>query len=513
MNTDTYQNALESTKDSIEDVNNAIGFSLGSLTLEKLITSAITLVICILVIWIVMRIARRISAHSRLSESLSRFILKVLKIALEFMAILIVADSLGFNVTALLAVFSLLGLALSLSVQNCLSNAMSGITILLTRPFEDGDFIEAGDVSGTVRDIGLIYTQLCTLDNKDIYVPNSDLSASKIINYNREPQRRVDLTFGADYTCRPEQVKAALHNAVSLVPGILCWIALTNPTATEIFEISEQFGIEVDDLRAPLDEEERSRIEVEDNYTLILADVPTIEERNEKDWYVTIPLGIIVTQKMIFTICLEDTQVLTRFMEGRVRNFFTYMKTRFILQILYRNASMYLRYLRIIDKKSEQIEEKLHLSTRNQELMELLELEKSLVYFTTSLKSNEMVLEKLLKVESIKKYPEDTELLEDVIVENKQAIEMANIYSGILSSMMGTFASVISNNLNIVMKALALITIVMSIPTIVFSAYGMNVSAAGMPLSKTPWGFLLIIILSVVVSIIAGAFLSKKKFF
>ena len=208
MNTDTYQNALESTKDSIEDVNNAIGFSLGSLTLEKLITSAITLVICVLVIWLVMRVARRISAHSRLSESLSRFIL-------------IVADSLGFNVTALLAVFSLLGLALSLSVQNCLSNAMSGITILLTRPFEDGDFIEAGDVSGTVKDIGLIYTQLCTLDNKDIYVPNSDLSASKIVNYNRESQRRVDLTFGADYTCRPEQVKAALHNAVSLVPGIL----------------------------------------------------------------------------------------------------------------------------------------------------------------------------------------------------------------------------------------------------------------------------------------------------
>lgn len=221
LNTDTYQSALESTKDSIEDVNKAIGFSLGSLTLEKLITSAITLVICIVCIWIIMRIARRISSHSRLSESLSRFILKVLKITLEFMAILIVADSLGFNVTALLAVFSLLGLALSLSVQNCLSNAMSGIIILLTRPFEDGDFIEAGNVSGTVRDIGLIYTQLCTIDNKDIYVPNSDLSASKIVNYNREPQRRVDLTFGADYTCRPEQVKAALHNAVSLVAGIL----------------------------------------------------------------------------------------------------------------------------------------------------------------------------------------------------------------------------------------------------------------------------------------------------
>lgn len=306
-------------------------------------------------------------------------------------------------------------------------------------------------------------------------------------------------------------IDGAIHEIQEPQEG--CWIALTNPTATEIFEISEQFGIEVDDLRAPLDEEERSRIEVEDNYTLILADVPAIEERNEKDWYVTIPLGIIVTQKMIFTVCLEDTQVLTRFMEGRVRNFFTYMKTRFILQILHRNASMYLRYLRIIDKKSEQIEEKLHLSTRNQELMELLELEKSLVYFTTSLRSNEMVLEKLLKVESIKKYPEDTELLEDVIIENKQAIEMANIYSGILSSMMGTFASVISNNLNIVMKVLAVITIVMSIPTIVFSAYGMNLSAAGMPFSRTPWGFLIVIILSVVASIIAAIFLSRKKFF
>lgn len=292
-----------------------------------------------------------------------------------------------------------------------------------------------------------------------------------------------------------------------------CWIALTNPTATEIFEISEQFQIEVDDLRAPLDEEERSRIEVEDDYTLILVDVPMIEERNDKDWYGTIPLGIIVTDKMIFTICLEDTQVLTRFMEGRVRNFFTYMKTRFILQILYRNASMYLRYLRIIDKKSEQVEEKLHLSPRNQELIELLELEKSLVYFTTSLRSNEAVLEKLIKVESIKKYPEDTELLEDVIIENTQAIEMANIYSGILRSMMDAFASVISNNLNDVMKILSVITIVMSIPTIIFSAYGMNLNAAGMPFSGTQWGFLIVILISIALSVIAAIVLSKKKYF
>ena len=167
-------------------------------------------------------------------------------------------------------------------------------------------------------------------------------------------------------------IEGAIHQIQE--PQEDCWIAMTNPTATEIFEMSERFGIEVDDLRAPLDEEERSRIEVEDNYTLILVDVPMIEERNDKDWYGTIPLGIIVTKKMIFTVCLEDTQVLTRFMEGRVRNFFTYMKTRFILQILYRNATMYLHYLRIIDKKSEQVEEKLHMSTRNQELMELFQV-------------------------------------------------------------------------------------------------------------------------------------------
>ncbi|CDA04273.1 corA-like protein [Blautia sp. CAG:257] len=305
--------------------------------------------------------------------------------------------------------------------------------------------------------------------------------------------------------------EGAIHEIQEPQDG--CWIALTNPTATEIFEISEQFQIEVDDLRAPLDEEERSRIEVEDDYTLILVDVPMIEERNDKDWYGTIPLGIIVTDKMIFTICLEDTQVLTRFMEGRVRNFFTYMKTRFILQILYRNASMYLRYLRIIDKKSEQVEEKLHLSPRNQELIELLELEKSLVYFTTSLRSNEAVLEKLIKVESIKKYPEDTELLEDVIIENTQAIEMANIYRGILRSMMDAFASVISNNLNDVMKILSVITIVMSIPTIIFSAYGMNLNAAGMPFSGTQWGFLIVILISIALSVIAAIVLSKKKYF
>ena len=291
------------------------------------------------------------------------------------------------------------------------------------------------------------------------------------------------------------------------------WIALIDPTATELVEIAEKYGIDVDHLRAPLDEEERSRIEVEDNYTLILVDIPVIEERNEKDWFGTVPLGIIISEDMIFTVCLEETPVLDAFMDGRVRNFFTYKKTRFILQILYRNASMYLHYLRILDKKSELMEQKLHGSPKNQEIIELLEMQKSLVYFTTSLRVNEVVLEKLLKVDSIKKYPEDTDLLEDVITENKQAIEMAHVYTGILNSMMDTFSSVISNNVNGVMKFLTTITIVMAIPTMVFSAYGMNLNLNGIPFSGSHDGFLIVILISLALSLVVALICSKKDLF
>lgn len=292
-----------------------------------------------------------------------------------------------------------------------------------------------------------------------------------------------------------------------------CWIALTNPTAEELREVAEQCKVALDDLRAPLDEEERSRIEVEDDYTLILVDIPIIEERNDKDWYGTIPLAIIVCESSIITVCLEETPVLTAFMDGRVRNFYSYMKTRFIFQILYRNATLYLNYLRIIDRRSDSIEQKLHEATRNRELIELLELEKSLVFFTTSLKSNEIVLEKLLKSNAIKKYPEDEDLIEDVIVENKQAIEMASIYSGILNGTMDTFASVISNNQNSVMKFLATITIVLSIPTMIASFYGMNVNSAGMPFANSPWGFPIVIGISIIISMIMVLVFRKKDFF
>lgn len=294
-------------------------------------------------------------------------------------------------------------------------------------------------------------------------------------------------------------------------PG--CWVAMTNPTAEELHEVATRYDIDATDMRAPLDEEERSRIDVEDNYTLILVDIPTIEERNEKDWYGTIPLSIVLCNDTIITVCLEDTPVLTAFMDGRVRNFYTHMKTRFIFQILYRNATLYLNYLRIIDRRSDSIEQKLHEATRNKELIELLELEKSLVFFTTSLKANEIVLEKLLKFSAIKKYQEDEDLIEDVIVENKQAIEMANIYSGILNGTMDTFASVISNNQNSVMKFLTTITIVLSIPTMIASFYGMNVKSFSMPFADSEWGFPIVIGISLIISLIIAFIFRKKDLF
>lgn len=292
-----------------------------------------------------------------------------------------------------------------------------------------------------------------------------------------------------------------------------CWVAMTNPSAEELKEVSERYHIDADDLRAALDEDERSRIEEEDGYSLVIVDVPMIEERNDKDWYGTIPMSIIKCDDAIITVCLEDTQVLTAFMDGRVRDFYTYMKTRFIFQILYRNATLYLNYLRIIDRRSDVVEQKMHESTRNSELIELLELEKSLVFFTTSLKGNELVLERLLKSGNIKRYPEDEDLIEDAITENRQAIEMANIYSGILTGTMDTFASIISNNQNMVMKFLTTVTIVLSVPTMIASFYGMNVNLNGMPFAGSKWGFLIVIGISVLISGIVALIFRKKDLF
>ncbi|WP_069998924.1 magnesium transporter CorA family protein [Cellulosilyticum sp. I15G10I2] len=288
------------------------------------------------------------------------------------------------------------------------------------------------------------------------------------------------------------------------------WVNLINPTPQEINEISDEFNIEVNHILSALDEEERARIEVDDNCTVIIVDVPIKEREEGLGAYATIPMTIIIGDKFIITTCLKNVQLLDDFSSGKIKSFFTFKKTRFILQLLYKNASYYLQYLRYIDRMSHRIEHELHKSLKNKELIQLLDLEKSLVYFTTSLRSNEVVLEKMMRMENIKQYPEDQELLEDVIIENKQAIEMANIYSNILSGTMDAFASVISNNLNIVMKTLTSITIVMSIPTMIASFWGMNVKV---PLEGNPYAFGLIIVISIVITIILTLFMVKRKLF
>jgi len=286
------------------------------------------------------------------------------------------------------------------------------------------------------------------------------------------------------------------------------WVNLINPTEEEINKVSSAMNVEADFLKAALDEEERARIESEDGQTLIIVDTPILEKENQM-LYTTIPLAMIIIKHAIITVCLKEDTLLNDFKNNKVKSFLTQYKTRFVLQILYRNATRYLQYLKHIDKTSFRIEQDLHKSMKNKELIQMLKLEKSLVYFSTALKSNEIVLEKLLKFEYLKNYPEDTELLEDVIVENKQAIEMSNIYSSILSGTMDAFASVISNNLNIVMKFLTSVTIVMAIPTMISSFFGMNV-----PIPLTSGGaFWIIIAISVVMCLLTGFVLYKKKLF
>lgn len=288
------------------------------------------------------------------------------------------------------------------------------------------------------------------------------------------------------------------------------WINLVNPTEEEVQHVSESLNLDSDYIKAALDEEESSRIETDEGCTLIVVDIPLSEANGKSSKFITIPLGIIINEKHIITVCLKENQITKEFKEKKTKGFYTFKKTRFFLQILYKNATKYLLYLKQIDKLSHLIENKLHKSTKNKELIQLLELEKSLVYFSTSLRANEVVLEKMLRTESIKSYPDDAELLEDTIIENKQAIEMARIYSDILSGTMDAFASVISNNLNIVMKFLASVTIVMAIPTMIASYFGMNVQV---PMANNPFAFPIIITISVTLCAAAALFMARKKMF
>ena len=295
-------------------------------------------------------------------------------------------------------------------------------------------------------------------------------------------------------------------------PG--AWINLVNPSQEESVRLSEQFNIDITDLRAPLDLEETSRIAVEDNYTLIIVDVPTYEERNNKSYYVTIPLGIIVTENAVITTCLQELTLFANFFNRRVKNFYTFMKTRFVFQLLYRNAELFLTALRSIDRQSDRIEAELENATRNEQLIDMMELEKSIVYLKASLKFNERSVKKLSSSNSsLKKYIEDEDLLEDTLIETQQAIEMAGIYENVLNAMTETTASIINNNQNTIMKTLALMTMILDIPTVIFSAYGMNFQNDWLPLNGLPHAFWYIVFIAASMSAAVVIYFFRKKWF
>ena len=264
------------------------------------------------------------------------------------------------------------------------------------------------------------------------------------------------------------------------------WTCAVNPDPTEIAALIEEYGLESDFVYAALDEEESSRIENEDGNVLMMIDTPVVERKEDGSMsYSTVPLGIIIVPDQVITVSLRSNLIMEEFAQGMVKNTQTNLKTQFVLRIMLRVAGRYLQFLKQIDKISGGIEKKLRHSLKNKELIQMLELRKSLVYFSTSLKGNLVTLEKLTRGRYVKLYEEDQDLLDDVLIEVRQALEMSETYLDILSGTMDAFASLISNNLNVVMKVLAAITIVFSVPNVIAGIYGMNVP--GLPMAEYWW--------------------------
>jgi len=278
------------------------------------------------------------------------------------------------------------------------------------------------------------------------------------------------------------------------VPG--CWINVVDPSLQER-NYMVSLGVPQDYLTYSLDPDERARTE-RDGSVLILLRVPDYQGENADIPFTTITLGIILTGEFLITVCKREIDILDKFSSGLSRGFSTSKHYRFVLQILLATASDYLAHLRQITRKVDVLEDQLQLSTRNKEVLGLLKYQKSLTVFTTALKSNELMLKRLQQNAGFKTFPEDEDLLEDVLTETQQAIEMTNIESNILSSMMDAFASIISNNLNGVMKFLASITIILSLPTMIASFYGMNVQ---LPLANHFLAFPITLLLSFAVTL------------
>lgn len=284
-----------------------------------------------------------------------------------------------------------------------------------------------------------------------------------------------------------------------------CWIYIINPSISELEYISKEFNIDINNLMSTLDKEERSRLESEDTYNMVIIDVPTDESDINSYTYSTIPLSIFLLENTLITISSVESEILNSFLKNKIKNFSTMKKSRFLFQILQQNAFQYLKYLRQIDNLTTKIEKNIYNSVKNRELIQILNLEKSLIYFSTSLKANEMVLNKIIRTKSIEKFEDDEDLLDDVLMDNKQALEMSNIYGDILSRIMDAFSSIISNNQNRVMSILTSVTLIMSIFTIISGFFGMNV--LGIPFYNHKYGFSIVIMISILVAIIASIFI------
>lgn len=287
------------------------------------------------------------------------------------------------------------------------------------------------------------------------------------------------------------------------------WINMVAPTEEEIKKVCKNVNIEEDFIRYALDYEEKARIDYEedDNTILFIIDVPVIEVESGNKVYSTMPIGIIFVRDDYFiTVSLTDNYIIQEL--EKKKNVITYKKSRLLLQIFYSNSERFLSLLKRLNKETEVAEGVLKNSMKNKELLKLLSLKKSLVYFTTSLKSNEVVMEKTLRGNLIKLYEEDEDILDDAIIENKQAIEMSRIYSDILTETLDAYASIISNNLNGAMQFLTAITIILAIPTMISSYWGMNVPV---PLQDNPFGFVAIVLFSLIIGLIAIIWLRRKQ--
>jgi len=290
-----------------------------------------------------------------------------------------------------------------------------------------------------------------------------------------------------------------------------CLINVTSPEESELEKLSGEMLIPYDFLTDPLDIDERARIEAEDGVLLIVLRLPKYDETNSEIPFTTIPAGIILTKEdTIVTISSSDITDILDLCNGKTKGIIAGKRSSIILQIFLKTALLYLKHLKEINRRTGEIEGELHKSLKNEQLIKLLNVEKSLVFFTTSLKSNELMMERLLKTELLKLTIDDKDKLEDVIIDNKQAIEMANIYSNILSGMMDAFASVISNNLNVVMKILTLITVILMIPTLTASIYGMNIE---LPFQHLPHAFFIVTGISIILSLISVLVFIKNRWF